>query len=103
MGESLSGSVAPRSAGYLGRPDDVVPSHSTPGSLLPRRVNLADTLQYVGHRCELLLRQSLDQRDLVGVGALASQVAHHLLLARWQAKALKVSGDVDRGSAAVRL
>ena len=70
---------------------------------LPRRVNLPDALQYVGHCLELLVGQSLNRRDLVRIGALTPDVAHHILLARWQAEAFKVSGDVDRGSTAACL
>jgi hypothetical protein len=65
------------------------------GALLPRRVNLPDALQYIGHCPELLVGQSLDRRDLIRIGALAPYVPHHVLLACWQAEALKVFGNFD--------
>src|SRR5919202_4786053 len=81
----------------LGRPCLSAPYR---GRRLPRCVNLSDALQDVGLRLELPVGQSLDGRDLLRTGALAPDVAHHLLLARWQGEVLKVPGDVDRGNAA---
>ena len=96
----LSGRGHPRRAGNLSHPDTVLLPQSLASSLLPRRVNLPDALQYVGYRRELLVGQSLNRRDLVGVGALAPNVPHHVLLAGWQAETLKVPCHVGRGSTA---
>jgi len=76
---------------------------NAPNRRLPRRVNLPDALQYLGHCPEFLVGQSLDRRDLIRIGPLAPYVPHHVLLACWQAEALNVSANFDQGSATVCL